>query len=148
VTAAVKDAASGAFDPTIAAAQLRARQGDEAWSGEEVRGLHEALVADMERLAQELALGEAKLRDLVRDPGGAGDDQADTGSRALEREQALTLVNNVQDMIIHTKAALEKLESGQYGLCASCDGPIGKARLIAFPRALLCVACKQREERR
>ena len=32
--------------------------------------------------------------------------------------------------------------------CASCGQPIGKARLQAFPRATLCVACKQREERR
>jgi RNA polymerase-binding transcription factor len=33
-------------------------------------------------------------------------------------------------------------------VCGSCGQPIGKARLQAFPRATLCVACKQREERR
>ena len=32
--------------------------------------------------------------------------------------------------------------------CESCGEPIGKARLQAFPRAVLCVTCKQREERR
>ncbi|MEC9052591.1 MAG: TraR/DksA C4-type zinc finger protein, partial [Actinomycetota bacterium] len=26
--------------------------------------------------------------------------------------------------------------------------PIGKLRLMAFPRATLCMTCKQREERR
>jgi DnaK suppressor protein len=30
----------------------------------------------------------------------------------------------------------------------SCGKPIGKARLLAFPRATLCVECKQRQERR
>ena len=28
-----------------------------------------------------------------------------------------------------------------------CGAPIGKARLQAFPRAILCVQCKQRQER-
>ncbi len=31
---------------------------------------------------------------------------------------------------------------------SGCGQPIGKARLQAFPRATLCVDCKQREERR
>ena len=44
--------------------------------------------------------------------------------------------------------ALERLETGTYGNCESCGQPIGKARLQAFPRATLCVSCKQREERR
>jgi DnaK suppressor protein len=33
-------------------------------------------------------------------------------------------------------------------VCESCGKPIGKARLLAFPRATLCVECKQRQERR
>ena len=37
---------------------------------------------------------------------------------------------------------------GNYGICESCGQPIGKGRLQVFPRATLCVTCKQREERR
>jgi hypothetical protein len=37
---------------------------------------------------------------------------------------------------------------GTYGICESCGEPIGKMRLMAFPRATLCMTCKQREERR
>ena len=37
---------------------------------------------------------------------------------------------------------------GSYGQCESCGNAIGKNRLMAFPRATLCLACKQREERR
>ena len=32
--------------------------------------------------------------------------------------------------------------------CENCGKPIGKARLEAFPRATMCVSCKQRQERR
>jgi DnaK suppressor protein len=41
-----------------------------------------------------------------------------------------------------------RIDAGTYGVCESCGQPIGKARLLAFPRATLCVACKQRQERR
>ncbi len=34
------------------------------------------------------------------------------------------------------------------GVCESCGQPIGKARVLAFPQATLCVTCKQRQERR
>jgi RNA polymerase-binding transcription factor DksA len=44
--------------------------------------------------------------------------------------------------------ALDRIDAGIYGVCESCGQPIGKARLLAFPRATLCVACKQRQERR
>jgi len=44
--------------------------------------------------------------------------------------------------------ALARIDAGTYGVCESCGKPIGKARLLAFPRATLCVPCKQREERR
>ncbi|MDX6368365.1 MAG: hypothetical protein QOK30_3441, partial [Nocardioidaceae bacterium] len=34
------------------------------------------------------------------------------------------------------------------GVCESCGNPVGKMRLQAFPRATLCMECKQRQERR
>ena len=44
--------------------------------------------------------------------------------------------------------AYRMFEAGNYGSCESCGQPIGKDRLQVFPRATMCVACKQREERR
>ena len=44
--------------------------------------------------------------------------------------------------------ALRMLDEGTYGFCENCGRPIGKLRLAAFPRATMCVSCKQRQERR
>ena len=44
--------------------------------------------------------------------------------------------------------ALARIADGTYGICESCGNPIGKMRAMAFPRATLCMTCKQREERR
>ena len=51
-------------------------------------------------------------------------------------------------LLDQSKLALRHIELGTYGSCDNCGQPIGKGRLQAFPRATLCVKCKQREERR
>ncbi|MCL2090139.1 MAG: TraR/DksA family transcriptional regulator [Micrococcales bacterium] len=125
------------------------RDGEDPWSPAEVEGLTTDLQAEVARLTAELEVADADLTELLRNSGdGAGDDQADSGSSALEREQELTLVNNTRDLLLQSERALDRITAGTYGVCESCGNAIGKARLLAFPRALLCVECKQREERR
>ncbi|MHB8342274.1 MAG: TraR/DksA family transcriptional regulator [Mycobacteriales bacterium] len=40
------------------------------------------------------------------------------------------------------------MDDRTYGICEICGNPIGKARLLAFPKVTLCMTCKQRETRR
>ena len=88
-------------------------------------------------------------RRLQRDSGeGAGDDQADAGTKTFEREHEMSLAANSRDLLSQVERALQRLDDHTYGICESCGNPIGKGRLQAFPRATLCVSCKQREERR
>jgi len=100
------------------------------------------LRAEIARAAHDIAAGG---NGLVRD---AGDDEADTGTKTFEREHELALTRNAQDLLDQSERALARIDAGTYGVCESCGQPIGKARLQAFPRATLCVACKQRQERR
>ena len=125
------------------------RPGEEPWTAEEleeVRAELEAeavgLRADIARVASEIA---ERLTDAIQD---AGDDQADAGSKVYEREHELALTQNAQDLLDQGERALARIDAGTYGVCESCGQPIGKARLLAFPRATLCVTCKQRQERR
>jgi len=60
----------------------------------------------------------------------------------------MSLAANQRELLLQTEKALDRLERGTYGHCESCGEPIGKGRLMAFPRATLCMTCKQREERR
>jgi DnaK suppressor protein len=125
------------------------RPGEEPWTLAEVTELAAGLLDDKERLTEELAAADAELSDLLRNSGdGAGDDQADYGSSALEREQELTLVNNLRDLLAQTTHALQRIRNGTYATCEISGAPIGKARLQAFPRATLSVEAKAREERR
>ena len=131
------------------AADLPVRPGEEPWTAAElaeVRGELEseaaALRADIAKAAADIA---ERLIDSARD---AGDDEAEAGAKAFEREHDLAVSQNAHDLLDQGERALHRIDGGTYGVCESCGNPIGKARLLAFPRATLCVACKQRQERR
>ena len=123
---------------------------DEApWTATELKAVRAEIAADLERLRRELASVEAEMDELIADSGeGAGDDQADSGTKTFEREHEMSLVINARDMVLQTERALERIDAKTYGLCEDCGAPIGKARLQVFPRATLCMICKQKEERR
>ena len=117
------------------AAALPVRKGEKPWTG-----------AELDKVRAEL---EAEIAERLGDAvGGAGDDQADAGAKTFQREYDLSLTQNARELLDLSRNALARIEDGSYGVCASCGQAIGKARLQAFPRATLCVACKQREERR
>jgi RNA polymerase-binding protein DksA len=107
------------------------------------------LLAERTRLEREIAMAVEDLNELLRDSGdGSGDDQADAGSKTFEREHEMSVANNSRDLLVQVEHALGRIADGTYGTCESCGYPIGKMRLEAFPRATLCVDCKQRQERR
>lgn len=136
-------------DLTDAASRFPVRPGEDPWTEAEARAVVDELTTEIDRLTAELAEADAELAELLRNSGdGAGDDQADSGSSASEREHELTLVNNTRDLLAQTVHALARFDAGTFARCDSCGEAIGKARVQAFPRATLCVACKQREERR
>jgi RNA polymerase-binding protein DksA len=136
----------------IAAAEpgeLAVRPGEDPWTAEEVEEARSELTSEETRLREEITSSERSLAGLMRDSGdGAGDDQADTGTKNITREHELALAANAREMLLQTERALERLHAGTYGLCENCGNPIGKARMQAFPRATLCVECKQKQERR
>ncbi|MEW1775853.1 TraR/DksA family transcriptional regulator [Streptomyces sp. NPDC086777] len=134
---------------TAVPGELAVRPGEDPWTPEEVEEARTELTAEAKRLRAELDASESALAGLMRDSGdGAGDDQADTGTKNITREHELALAANAREMLEQTERALQKLDAGTYGLCENCGNPIGKARMQAFPRATLCVECKQKQERR
>ncbi|MET9253079.1 TraR/DksA family transcriptional regulator [Streptomyces sp. NPDC003717] len=137
--------ARGTADP----GDLAVRPGEDPWSPQEVEEARADLQAESDRLRAEITASERSLQGLMRDSAdGAGDDEADTGTKNVTREHELALAANAREMLLQTDRALERLDAGTYGLCENCANPIGKARMQAFPRATLCVECKQKQERR
>jgi DnaK suppressor protein len=128
---------------------LPVRPGEDPWTAAEVAELQEQLRGEADTLRAEIQTSEDAVSGLMRDSGdGAGDDQVDAGTKNISREHELSLAANAREMLEQTERALLRLAGTAFGLCESCGQPIGKARVQAFPRATLCVQCKQKQERR
>lgn len=142
-TPAAKKAAAAA------AAKLAVREGETAWTAAEVAEVLATLEADVARLQVEISTAETEIGNLLRQGGeGAGNDQADVGSSTFERDHEMSMAKNARVNLELVESAVERIKNGTYGICESCGQPVGKMRLQAFPRATLCMQCKQREERR
>ena len=128
---------------------LVVKEGEEAWSEEDLAEVLAELNEQREHSAAVVAEHEVALNGLMRDSGdGAGQDQADMGATTFERDHELSVLLSERDKLAQIDRALARIDDGTYGVCESCGNPIGKLRLMAFPRATLCMTCKQREERR
>jgi DnaK suppressor protein len=131
------------------AAALPVRSGEKRWTEAELEKVRRALTDEITGLRAEITKSESDIAERMRNAvADAGDDQADAGAKTFEREHELALTHNSRELLAQNERAVARITVGTYGVCESGGQPIGKARLQAFPRATLCVACKQREERR
>ncbi len=153
--AAVKMETASSTGPTTAPTKkakrvkLAVREGEKPWTTGEIREVQASLEHDAARLKAEIAATEEEIGHLLREGGeGAGNDQADVGSNTFERDHEMTMAKNARESLHIIETALGRVNDGTYGVCESCGQPIGKMRLQAFPRATLCLECKQRQERR
>jgi DnaK suppressor protein len=149
-SAAAENAATRTVPPRRAAPEALVVRADERpWTAAELAEVRALLETEAARLRSEISEAESDIADLLRESTDTGgEDQADTGTKTFEREHEMSLAASHREILGQTERALSRIDDGSYGVCESCGNPIGKARLQAFPRATLCMTCKQREERR
>jgi RNA polymerase-binding protein DksA len=124
----------------------------ELFSAKELEEFRAALVKEQTELQRQLAeLEESTFSSPQSDITGeaAFDEEfADSGTATFERERDLSLENNIRDLLTKIDKALQRLDSGTYGICERCGKPIEKARLKALPYVNLCIKDAQAEARR
>ncbi|MFL5242398.1 MAG: TraR/DksA family transcriptional regulator [Gemmataceae bacterium] len=88
------------------------------------------------------------LRETGGEPSGnlsnAPVHPADLASDNFEEETSLGLLENEEQILQETDAALQRLDEGRFGLCQQCGKEIPKDRLRAVPYTPYCVQCAQR----
>lgn len=78
--------------------------------------------------------------------GDNADDEHDPeGSTiAFERQQLVSLLDRAEHSRRDALRALEQLDAGTYGICATCSEAIAPERLEARPEATECIDCARR----
>ena len=87
-------------------------------------------------------------RDASGDLSGYTFHMADVATDNFAREFNLDLASNEQQLLNRIDDALKRITEGTFGNCENCNVPIGMERLKAVPYALLCIKCKEEEEKK
>lgn len=120
-------------------------------SEKEAASIREELTAhraQLERELEDLDIGSLHVSQSELSGEVSFDEEyADAGTFTFERERDLSLSNNIRDLMDKVDSAMRRLDDRTYGNCERCGNPIDKARLKALPYSVLCITCKQQEER-
>jgi DnaK suppressor protein len=100
------------------------------------------------RLEQERASLRSDIAALAannlasQDDAGIGNHMADDATEVFDRERGMALQSNSQELLTQVDAAIERLDQGNYGICARCSQQIDPDRLEALPYAIYCINCQ------
>jgi DnaK suppressor protein len=93
-----------------------------------------------ERLRSLEAKIGSRLGELV-DQRDALADTTDIASEESDRDMTLRVHDHERKLIEELRAAVRRIDEGDYGVCESCGDDIGEKRLLARPVATHCIDC-------
>ncbi len=98
----------------------------------QLNGKRQELVANLNGIRADVMTAKGRV---------AEDDQA-----AMEHEEFISIQRNSlnHDTLLLVNQALERLDTGEYGICQACEEPISEKRLKVLPWAKYCVPCQER----
>lgn len=71
---------------------------------------------------------------------------ADLGDVIFERSKDVALRDNEHIILDWVDTALDKMETGRYGICDRCGRDISLERLEAVPWAVFCIECQKKSD--
>ena len=93
---------------------------------------------------------EGQTKNANKDISGDGSTysihMADHGTDEEQKETTFYHATRENRYLLYLEEALERIESGTYGICKGCGKEIPKERLEAVPHTQLCVPCKLKEK--
>jgi DnaK suppressor protein len=139
---AAKEAARSLAKPNPEAGQVRAHP-DAKLSKSETGSLFQKLVDEKNRV---LGNFERHVDDALADEDILAD-EIDIAQRSTDQAWLFRMADKDRKLLIEIDAALEKMKTGEYGLCEGTDEPIGFKRLELRPWTRYSVAYKEMLER-
>ena len=68
-------------------------------------------------------------------------DTTDIASEETDRDMSLRVHDHERKLVDEIRAALKRVDEGDYGVCEACGDEIGERRLLARPMATHCIDC-------
>ena len=109
-----------------------------------IQNMKEILLKRRDALRKALAGDLSMLKELNEQTGG---DEVDAALDAAQNELSSQLAEVESRELSQIEVALERMRSGNYGVCEGCNTNIPLARLQALPYATCCVECQREMEK-
>ena len=118
----------------------------------QLKQFRQALMQERAKFAGEI---RAIAKEASKNPREASGDlssytvhMADMSADTYERELAMNIVSNEQEVLYQIDEALKRIDEGTYGSCQQCAKPIALSRLRAVPYTSLCISCQRAKEQK
>lgn len=106
----------------------------------------QAMLHDRQREMQNVL--QRRFRQVPSDGPTDGLDETEHAEADIQEHIEVALIQMKEDTLHRVREALVRLDAGEYGYCAECDGEISGKRLQALPFAVRCTACEDAYEQR
>lgn len=106
---------------------------------QEIERLKEILLKKRDEIIGDVEQIRASSQEVGQD---GIQDMADEASNIYTKEILMSLNENQRKVLREVDEALDRIEEGTYGICDSCEKPIGLKRLQIKPFAKYCVQCQ------
>ena len=108
--------------------------------------------AEIKKYRETLEAKQAELTYLLRNREGIeiekSPDALDEVQRASEREFAIRTLDRESALLRNVRAALQRINQGQFGVCLHCEEDISVKRLNAVPWTPYCIECQEQYDRK
>jgi RNA polymerase-binding protein DksA len=111
-----------------------------------IERMRKSLIDLKTEIITNLMAGNADFREIVE--GMDPKDFADIASDDIDRKMIEAVGTQDLKRLRLIDSAMTRIQQGKYGLCMKCGKRIPSERLEAIPYALMCIECKNAEERR
>lgn len=112
-----------------------------------LKTLEEDLIKEKAKLEEELGRFAKRnpkdSEDFNADFPQLGDREDENASEVAEFSKDLTLERTLEASLRDVNRALERMKSGEYGVCKYCNKPIDEKRLMARATSTSCIDCKK-----
>ena len=96
--------------------------------------------AELLGIAEDTLSRMSEGKDSFPDPVDRALSESSSTIELRKRDRERKLIQKI-------KTAFKKMEEGTYGTCESCGEYINHQRLKVRPEAILCISCKEQQER-
>ncbi|MCA9664462.1 MAG: TraR/DksA C4-type zinc finger protein [Myxococcales bacterium] len=117
---------------------------DSGLTAKQTRELYDKLRKERQRVLEGVRRHIAE----ATDPTGPMADEMDQASRDAEQAYLIRYANKERKLLIEIAHALQKMRSGEYGICEGTGEPIGFKRLSIRPWTRYSIQHKEELERR